>query len=49
MYDFHFDGKKIIKNLETYLLFVKKILSRWLNGIPNNECLAIFKLLQNKK
>lgn len=50
MYDFHFDSKnKILKNPESFLLFVKKLLPRWLNGIPNSECLAIFKILQKRK
>ena len=50
MYDFHFDSKKnIIKNPERFLIFVKKLLPRWLNGIPDSECLAIFKILQKRK
>ena len=50
MYDFYFDSKsKIIKNPESFLLFVKKLLPRWLNGIPDSECLAIFRLLQKRK
>jgi hypothetical protein len=48
MYDFYFDTKKEIqKNPENFLLFVKKLLPRWLNGIPDSECLAIFKILNN--
>ena len=50
MYDFYFDTKKQIqKNPENFLLFVKKLLPRWLNGIPNSECLAIFKILKKIK
>ena len=48
MYDFYFDTKKEIqKNPENFLLFVKKLLPRWLNGIPDSECLEIFKILKN--
>lgn len=50
MYDFYFDTKKkILKDPETFLIFVKKLLPRWLNGIPDSECLAIFKILQKRK
>jgi len=50
MYDFHFDTKqKILKDKENFLIFVKKLLPRWLNGIPDSECLAIFKILQKRK
>jgi hypothetical protein len=48
MYDFYFNTKKEIqKNPENFLLFVKKLLPRWLNGIPDSECLAIFKILND--
>ena len=50
MYDFHFDEKKkILNDPENFLIFVKKLLPRWLNGIPDSECLAIFKILQKRK
>ena len=50
MYNFHYDTKnKILKNPESFLIFVKKLLPRWLNGIPDSECLAIFKILQKTK
>ena len=50
MYDFYFDTKKQIKkNPEEFLLFVKKLLPRWLNGNPDTECIAIFKILQKRK
>ena len=50
MYDFYFDSKKnILKDPENFLIFVKKLLPRWLNGIPDSECLAIFKILQKRK
>jgi hypothetical protein len=52
MYDFYFTNKKNIKkDPEKFLIFVKRLLPRWVNGIPDTECLAIFKLLEklNKK
>ena len=52
MYDFYFtDKKNIKKDPEKFLIFVKRLLPRWVNGIPDTECLAIFKLLEklNKK
>ena len=50
MYDFYFNTKKQIKkNPQEFLLFVKKLLPRWLNGIPDSECLAIFEILQKRK
>ena len=48
MYDFYFDTKKNIKkHPEDFLIFVKKLLPRWVNGIPDSECLAIFKILNS--
>ena len=52
MYDFNFENKKNIKkNPEKFLIFVKRLLPRWANGIPDSECVAIFKTLKimNKK
>ena len=52
MYDFSFENKKNIKkNPEKFLIFVKRLLPRWANGIPDSECVAIFKTLKimNKK
>ena len=50
MYDFNFTDKKIIKkNPEKFLIFIKRLLPRWINGIPDSECIAIFKLLKNFK
>ena len=47
MYDFSFDTKKNIKkNPEEFLIFVKRLLPRWVNGIPDSECIAIFKVLE---
>lgn len=48
MYDFYFtDKKKIKKDPEKFLIFVKRLLPRWANGIPDSECIAIYKLLVN--
>lgn len=47
MYDFYFtDFEKIKKNPEKFLIFVKRLLPRWVNGIPDTECIAIYKLLE---
>lgn len=47
MYDFSFEKiEKIKKNPEEFLIFVKRLLPRWANGIPDSECIAIFKLLK---
>ena len=32
---------------EKFLIFVKRLLPRWANGIPDSECIAIFKLLES--
>ena len=46
MYDFHFGNKDQIKqNPEGFLIFVKRMLPRWINGIPDSECVAIYKTL----
>ena len=53
MYDYNFDAKgNPKKNPEKFLIFVKRLLPRWVNGIPDSECIAIFrilKLLKQKK
>ena len=54
MYDYNFGiGKNPKKNPEEFLIFVKRLLPRWANGISDSECIAIFKILkslkQNKK
>ena len=47
MYDYNFDSPvKIKKKPEEFLIFVKRLLPRWVNGIPDSECLAIFKILK---
>lgn len=46
MYDFHFGNKEQIKkNPEDFLIFVKRMLPRWINGIPDSECISIFRTL----
>jgi len=46
MYDFHFGDEKHIKdNPEDFLIFCKRMLPRWINGIPDSECLAIYRTL----
>ena len=47
MYDFHFGNKEEIQiNQEEFLIFVKRLLPRWINGIPDSECLAIYSVLK---
>ena len=47
MYDFLFtDKKNIEKEPENFLVFVKRLLPRWANGIPDSECIAIFQTLE---
>ena len=47
MYDFYYTNKiNIKKNPEKFLIFVKRLLPRWVNGIPDSECIAIFKTLE---
>ena len=41
--------KEIKKNPEDYLIFVKRLLPRWVNGIPDSECIAIFNVLKSLK
>ena len=50
MYDFYFtDKKNIQKDPEKFLIFVKRLLPRWANGIPDSECIAIYRLLEKLK
>lgn len=50
MYDFYFGDKDyILENQEDFLIFCKRLLPRWINGIPDSECLAIFRVLKNIK
>ena len=46
MYDFHFgDKEKIKQKPEDFLIFCKRMLPRWINGIPDSECIAIYRTL----
>jgi len=46
MYDFYFGTKKEIEaNEAKYLLFIKRMLPRWCNSIPDSEYLAIHNSL----
>ena len=50
MDDFHFGSKREIEeNQEEFLIFVKRLLPRWINGIPDSECLAIYRALKQIK
>jgi len=53
MYDYNFDlDSNPKKKPEKFLIFVKRLLPRWVNAIPDSECIAIFrilKLLKRKK
>lgn len=50
MYDFYFGSKeKIESNEEHYLLFIKRMLPRWTNSIPDSEYLALHRLLAVEK
>lgn len=46
MYDFHFGTKlEIEANEAKYLLFIKRMLPRWCNSIPDSEYIAIYNAL----
>ena len=46
MYDFSYKNiNKVKKDPKDYLVFVKRLLPRWINGIPDSECIAIFETL----
>ena len=48
MYDFHFgDADRIRQHPEDFLIFCKRMLPRWINGIPDSECIAIYRTLQS--
>jgi hypothetical protein len=47
MYDFHFgDRQEVLANPEGFLIFCKRLLPRWVNGIPDSECIAVWRMLQ---
>lgn len=46
MFDFYFGSKEEIEENESdYILFIKRMMPRWCNSIPDSECLAILDLL----
>lgn len=46
MYDFTFGTRdEIEREPEKFLIFVKRLLPRWANGIPDSECVALFRSL----
>ena len=47
MYDFYFGTKEQIEaDPKFFLLTIKRMLPRWLNGIPDSEFLAIYDMLE---
>ena len=44
MYDFSYKNINKVKK-DPYFVFVKRLLPRWINGIPDSECIAIFETL----
>ena len=48
MYDFYFgELDEILANEEKYLLFIKRLLPSWANGIPDAEYLAIYDIIKS--
>ena len=48
MFDFYFGDETEIKNRdEDFLIFTKRMLPRWINGIPDSECIALYRLLKD--
>jgi len=45
MYNYIFEGD-INKNPNNYLIFIKRLMPRWVNCIPDAECIAIFEVLK---
>lgn len=46
MFDFYFGSKEDIEKKESdFILFIKRMMPRWCNSIPDSECLAILDLL----
>ena len=47
MYDFYFGSKEEIEiDMQRYLLAIKRMLPRWINGIPDSEYLAIADIIE---
>ena len=45
MYNYVFGGD-LEKNPKEFLIFVKRLMPRWVNSIPDSECVAIFEMLK---
>ena len=45
MYNYIFQGDAK-KNPNDFLIFVKRLMPRWVNCIPDSECIAIFEILK---
>ncbi len=45
MYNYIFEGN-VKQNPKDFLLFVKRLMPRWVNCIPDSECIAIFEILK---
>lgn len=46
MYDFCYGTKQeILDDPESFIIFVKRLLPRWINGIPDSECIALYRSL----
>ena len=49
MYDFYYGNKEqILNDPERYLIFIKRLMPRWINGIPDSELIAIWKILNKQ-
>tara|TARA_B100001057_G_scaffold501252_1_gene622540 strand:- start:11870 stop:12685 length:816 start_codon:yes stop_codon:yes gene_type:complete len=48
MYNYIFGGN-LKKNPKSFILFVKRLMPRWVNSIPDSECLAIFEILNKMR
>ena len=45
MYNYIFQGDAK-KNPNDFLIFIKRLMPRWVNCIPDSECIAIFEILK---
>ncbi len=48
MYNYIFGGN-LKKDPKSFLLFVKRLMPRWVNSIPDSECIAIFEILNKQR
>ena len=47
MFDFTFGTKKeILNNPKEFIIFVKRLLPRYMNGIPDSQCESLWDILQ---